>query len=158
MGDWLSWESVWLAAKRLAVRALVGFPGTLLCAAGSCDIRAHGGEWRTSLRCRHMLALPLWIVTEHIQPTDPEHTSEHERGTASAFSSVGNFVEFKKANRGGEWKMEAADDREGLVIVIADLHRLNIGVLILDPANDGTGGDQLTLADLVAFADSLKAE
>jgi hypothetical protein len=105
-----------------------------------------------------MLTLPLWIVTEHIQPTDPEHTSDHETGTALVFSHVEKLVEFKRARRGGEWKMEVADDREGLVIVIADLHRLNIGSLILDPPIDGAGGEQIALADLVAFADSLSGD
>jgi hypothetical protein len=105
-----------------------------------------------------MLTLPLWIVTEHIKPTDAEHTSEHEPGTALIFRGVENLIEFRKANRGGEWKMEAADDREGLVILIADLHRLNVSSLLLDPENDGTGGEQITLADLVAFADSLSRD
>jgi hypothetical protein len=102
-----------------------------------------------------MLTLPLWFVTEHIKPTDSEHASEHEPGTALVFRGVERLVEFKKANRGGEWKFEAADDREGLVILIADLHRLNVSSLLLDPADDGTGGEQITLADLVGFADSL---
>ena len=71
-----------------------------------------------------MFTLPLWVVTEHIQPTSPEHTPEQEPGTALVFSSVEKLAEFKRARRGGEWKIEVADDREGLVIVIADLHRL----------------------------------
>lgn len=60
------------------------------------------------------------------------------------------------AHRGGEWKMEMAADRDGLVILIADLHRLEIGTLSLDPDKDGTGGEQITLADLIVFADSLR--
>ena len=105
-----------------------------------------------------MLTLPLWIATEHIKPTDAQHTSEHEPGTALLFRGVEKLTAFRKANHGGEWKMEAADDREGLVILIADLHRLNIASLVLDPETDGTGGETITLAELVAFADSLKAE
>ena len=102
-----------------------------------------------------MLKLPLWIVTEHIQPTDPEHTLEHEPGTSLAFSSSSRLFNFMSANLGGEWKMQMAADRDGLVILIADLHRLNIAALSLDPERDGTGGEQFALADLVAFADSL---
>jgi hypothetical protein len=101
-----------------------------------------------------MLALPLWIVTEHIQPTDPKHTSEHEPGAALVFTNMEKLIAFKRANRGGEWKFEAADDRAGLVIVIADLHRLNVASLTVDPAKDGAG-EQITLADLLAYADSL---
>ena len=105
-----------------------------------------------------MLTLPLWFITEHIKPSDPEHTAENEPGAALAFTDLEKLLAFKKANRGGEWKMEAADDPEGLVIIIADLHRLNIATFTLDPAKDGTGGEQITLADLVTFADSLRKD
>jgi hypothetical protein len=104
---------------------------------------------------RSMLTLPLWIVTEHIQPTNPDHTPEHEPGTALAFSSSGKLFKFMSAHLGGEWKMQMAADRDGLVVLIADLHRLNITTLKLDPEKDGTGGEQLSLADLVAYADSI---
>jgi hypothetical protein len=102
-----------------------------------------------------MLTLPLWIVTEHIQPTDPEHTPEHQPGTAVAFSNSHKLFQFMTAHLGGEWKMQMAADRDGLVILIADLHRLQITSLVLDPAKDGSGGEQFALADLVAYADSL---
>ena len=48
-----------------------------------------------------------------------------------------------------------AEDRDGLVVLIADLHRLEITNLALDPTTTGTGGDQIALAGLVNFADSL---
>ena len=103
-----------------------------------------------------MLRLPLWIITEHIKPTDPDHTPENELGSALAFSSSEKLLKFMKANLGGEWKMQMADDRDGLVVLIADLHRLNIATLVLDPEKDGSGGEQLPLSDLMDFADSLK--
>jgi hypothetical protein len=102
-----------------------------------------------------MLTLPLWIVTEHIQPTNPDHKLGHEPGTALAFSSSNRLFKFMSAHLAGEWKMQMAADRDGLVILIADLHRLQIAALALDPEIDGKGGEQLTLAELVAFADSL---
>ena len=102
-----------------------------------------------------MLSLPLWIVTEHIQPSDPDQVSEKKSGIALAFSSSDRLLKFMKSNLGGEWKMQKADDRDGLVVVIADLHRLEIATLALDPKQDGTGGEQTPLSDLVAFADSL---
>jgi hypothetical protein len=100
------------------------------------------------------LTLPLWIVTEHIQPANPEHTPEagSGSGTALAFSSSSKLFKFMSAHLGGEWKMEMAADRDGLIILIADLHRLNIATLTLDPTD--RGGEQIELADLVAFADS----
>jgi hypothetical protein len=101
------------------------------------------------------LTLPLWIVTEHIQPTNPQHTPEPEPGTALAFSTSSKLFKFMSANLGGEWKMQMAADRDGLVILIADLHRLNITKLTRDPEKDGTGGEKLELAELVAYADSL---
>jgi len=105
-----------------------------------------------------MLTLPLWIVTEHIKPTDPEHTPESEPGSALAFSSSEKLLKFMKANLGGEWKMQMADDRDGLVVLIADLHRLNIATLSLDPEKNGTGGENIPLSDVVAFADSLRGD
>ena len=105
-----------------------------------------------------MLTLPLWIVTEHIKPTDPEHTPDNEPGTAFAFSSSEKLLKFMKANLGGEWKMQMADDRDGLVVLIADLHRLNITALTLNPEKDGSGGEQMPLSDVVAFADSLRVD
>ena len=44
-----------------------------------------------------MLTLPLWIVTEHIQPTNPEHTPEQEPGTALAFSTSSKLFKFMKS-------------------------------------------------------------
>ena len=105
-----------------------------------------------------MLTLPLWIVTEHIKPTDPEHTPESEPGSALAFSSSEKLLKFMKSNLGGEWKMQMADDRDGLVVLIADLHRLNITALTLNPENDGSGGEQIPLSNVVAFADSLRGD
>jgi hypothetical protein len=103
-----------------------------------------------------MLTLPIWIVTEHIQPSDPKSIPEKKPGTALAFSSAEKLFKFMKSNLGGEWKMQMADDRDGLVILIADLHRLEIATLVLDPDTTGTGGEQIALANLANFADSLR--
>src|SRR3954447_1539811 len=102
-----------------------------------------------------MLTLPLWIVTEHIQPTEPESASEKTPGTALAFSTSRKLFQFMSAHIGGEWKMSMAADHVGLIILIADLHRLEITNLALDPELDGSGGQQVPLADLMAFANSL---
>jgi hypothetical protein len=42
-----------------------------------------------------------------------------------------------------------------LVVLIADLYRLNIATLSLDPEKDWSGGENIPLSDLMAFADSL---
>ena|ERR1700712_674111 len=112
----------------------------------------------SGLTIQIMLSLPLWIVTEHIKPTDSDQTSEKKSGLLAAFSSSEKLLKFMKANLGGEWKMQMADDRDGLVVLIADLHRLEISTLSLDPKNDGTGGEQVPLDDLMALADSLKSD
>jgi hypothetical protein len=44
-----------------------------------------------------MLTLPLWIVTEHIKPTDPAHASQQEPGKALVFITIDKLVEFKRA-------------------------------------------------------------
>ena|SRR6478609_4314972 len=103
-----------------------------------------------------MLTLPIWIVTEHIKPSDSKHVAEKRTGAAVAFSSSDKLFKFMKANIGGEWKMQMADDRDGLLILIADLHRLEIDTLALDPKVNGSGGEQITLSDLMDFADSLR--
>jgi hypothetical protein len=103
-----------------------------------------------------MLTLPLWIVTEHIKPSDSE-SAEKKPGWAVAFSSSDKLFNFMKSNLGGEWKIEKADDRDGLVILIADLLRLNIESLTLNPDKDGNGGEQVGLTDLADYADSLKS-
>jgi hypothetical protein len=103
-----------------------------------------------------MLTLPIWIVTEHIKPSDPKNAAENKTGATLAFSSSDKLFKFVKSNIGGEWKMQLADDRDGLLILIADLHRLEIGTLTLDPKVDGTGGEQVPLSDLMDFADSLR--
>jgi len=104
-----------------------------------------------------MFTLLLWIVKEHIQPNNPEITLEREPGTALAFSTSSKLFNFMRANFGGEWKMQMAADRDGLIILIADLHRLNISTLTCDPEKNSSGGETLTLGDLVAYADSLSS-
>src|SRR4051812_44735189 len=102
-----------------------------------------------------MLSIPLWIVTEHIQPTEPDSLSEKKPGTTFAFSTSNKLFKFMSAHLGGEWKMEMAADGQGLIILIADLHRLEIANLILDPELDGSGGRPVSLADLMELANSL---
>jgi hypothetical protein len=102
-----------------------------------------------------MLALPLWVVTEHIQPTEPEKPASNDPGSAMAFTSQEKLLDYRKMNRGGEWKLEMADDRDGLLILIADLHRLGVESFTLDSENDGTGGEQVTLPELANYAASL---
>ena len=51
-----------------------------------------------------------------------------------------------KSNLGGEWKMQMADDRDGLVVLIADLHRLEVTALSLDPEKTGLAESKYRLA------------
>jgi len=99
-------------------------------------------------------ALPIWIVTEHISPTDPAH--DKKPNAVLAFNGSDKLFKFVNKNLGGEWKIEMAADRDGLVILIADLHRLEITTLRLNPELDGTGGTELPLSDLMELADSLR--
>jgi hypothetical protein len=95
-----------------------------------------------------MVTLPLWFATEHIQPTNPKYSSEHESGTALAFSTSRKLFKFVSANLAGEWKLQMADDRDGLVLVAADLDRLAITSLTLNPEKDGRGGEHIETSDL----------
>jgi hypothetical protein len=103
-----------------------------------------------------MLTLPLWIVTEHIQPTESDIAPQPENGFALAFSEAKGLFNFMKEHAGGEWKMQMADDRDGLVILIADLHRLEISKLNFDPDAQGNGGESFSLSDMMDLADSMR--
>src|SRR3954451_2406589 len=100
-----------------------------------------------------MLSLPIWIVTEHIQPTAADKVAS-EPGKALAFSSSDKIIEFLAASIGGEWKMQMAADRDGLITLIADLDRMGIEYLSLDPKKDGTDGKPISLTDLATYASS----
>ena len=102
-----------------------------------------------------MLNLPLWLVTEHIRPTEPEHNPSCKAGSFLAFSTSKKLFQFLAANIGGEWKMSMASDRDGLVIMLADLHRDEISTLCLDPEKDGSGGEQVPISALMELAESL---
>ncbi len=49
-------------------------------------------------------------------------------------------LKVRKSNEGGERKISMADDRDELVILIADLRHLGIETFTLNPDKDGTGG------------------
>jgi hypothetical protein len=110
------------------------------------------------IRAAIMLKLPLWTVTEHVQTSDADPIPCDEPGKAVAFGSSTKLFAFLNSHLDGEWKMTMAADRDGLVIMIADLHRANIDTICLDPKVDGTGGEQVPLTDLMALADSLKGK
>jgi hypothetical protein len=105
-----------------------------------------------------MLNLPIWSVTEHIQTVDAIDSHSSEPGTALVFSSADKLFKFMNANLGGEWKMAMASDRDGLIILIADFHRMDVGTLRMNPETDGNGGEEFTLADLMALAESLRKD
>ena len=69
---------------------------SVVAADASCDILRHGREVVQDLLCIHMPTLPLWIVTEHIKPSDPNQTSKTESGAALAFSSPEKLFKFVK--------------------------------------------------------------
>lgn len=103
-----------------------------------------------------MLQLPLWTVTEHIETSEPANDPCRVPGTALAFSTASKLYQFLSANQSGEWKMAMAADHDGLVILMADLHRAGVETIHLDPDTDGNGGEQIPLVELVVFARSLR--
>ena len=106
-----------------------------------------------------MLQLPLWTVTEHIHISEPDQQVPCDQpGTVLAFTTAAKMLAFMSNNVGGEWKMAMAQDRAGLIILIADFHRAGVQGLCLDPEQDGSGGKQVPLTELMALAESLKAE
>ena len=103
-----------------------------------------------------MLKLPLWAVSEHIQTVEIEQLPCSEPGKTAVFTTSARLFAFLNAHIRGEWKIAMAGDRDGLIVMIADFHRADIRTIIVDPAIDGSGGQEVPLTEFLALADELK--
>jgi hypothetical protein len=96
--------------------------------------------------------LPLWII--HPRHTDeklpPMHEPCDEPGHTLAFSSTSRLTEFLKARQAGNWNVHLVSDHHELVGVLADIHSHGIPALCIDTDDDGSGGANLSIAEIIA--------
>jgi hypothetical protein len=103
-----------------------------------------------------MLSLPLWFVTERKQNKPPDRAPCDNPFCVLAFTTTEKLTEFLATSNAGEWKVNLAGDREGLILVIAIAHNHGAESVCIDPDASGSGGTNLTLNDLLIFANSLR--
>ena len=102
-----------------------------------------------------MDTLPLWFLSVW----DLEHGRDYAPGTepsvAVAFSAPDKVLEFANSFSFRTDRIpKAVNGRDELIELIVDLHRRGIKKICIDPLPDGTGGKMMSLAALLAFANS----
>lgn len=103
-----------------------------------------------------MPSLPLWFVSERKERTPTLDAPCDDREAMLAFTTTEKLSDFLSASKAGEWRINLASDRESLVLVIAIAHNRHIESICIDPENDGSGGQQISLNDLMVLAQSLR--
>ena len=90
----------------------------------------------------------MWFATER-NPTRQGPTPCGEPGGSYAFSDGHQLIEFMTNKSTSSWDVVYAQDREGLLMVIADAHIRGNAFVCLNPESDGTGGERIFLTDLI---------
>jgi hypothetical protein len=103
-----------------------------------------------------MLSLPIWFVTERMRESPPLHQPYDSSRGVLAFSNTANLTAFLAGRQSGEWNINLVADREGLILIIAIAHNHGMDAICLDPELDGTGGEQVSLNDLMNLARSME--
>ena len=103
-----------------------------------------------------MLSIPLWFVSERKQRLPPARAPCDDPGAMLAFSTTDKMSAFLSEREAGEWNLHLVGDREGLILIIAMAHNSRTESVCVDPESDGSGGQQVSLNDLMAFANSLR--
>jgi hypothetical protein len=73
-----------------------------------------------------------------------------------AFSTTEKLSAFLSEREAGEWNLHLVSDRDGLVLIIAMAHNSRIDSICIDADPGGSGGDQVSLNDLMILANSLR--
>ena len=103
-----------------------------------------------------MLSLPIWFVTERTRESPPlDQPCDSSRGVL-AFSNTAKLTAFLAERQSGEWKINLVADREGLILIIAIAHNHGMDAICMDPELDGSGGEQVSLTELMSLAKSMK--
>jgi hypothetical protein len=96
------------------------------------------------------LPLPIWIVVSRDASSPPPHESRDEPRHALAFSNLESLVGFLQSRQAGAWRLEHVLDPQGLLMLVADLHRIGVRVIGLDPKPDGSGGTAFKLGATIS--------
>jgi hypothetical protein len=91
--------------------------------------------------------MPLWFARER-------HPNAEQKPT-SVFTKTEGIAALLNASAPGQWRIDLVADRRELLVEIADLHDQEQSFVCLNPEPDGSGGEPVTLVELMNFCDSL---
>ena len=94
-----------------------------------------------------IIELPMWFATER-HPTRQGPTPCGVPGGSYAFSDGHTLIEFMAQRTSSSGDVVYANDREGLLMVIADAH-VRGNSFCLNPESDGTGGERTFRTDVI---------
>jgi hypothetical protein len=94
------------------------------------------------------IQLPLWFVTA--QTTPPPQPPPENPPVPYVFTSTGKLAAFMDDHGSGRWDVIHADDQHSLLITVADLHRARALRAYVDPAPDGSDGEFVSIATVLA--------
>jgi hypothetical protein len=103
-----------------------------------------------------MITLPLWFVSERDERPPLSAAPRDEPPSMIAFSTTENLSNFLSKCQWGEWKVNLASDREGLILVIAIAHNKGIESISIDPECDGVGGELVSLCEMMKLVNALR--
>jgi hypothetical protein len=122
----------------------------------SLDFQTVGSCLPASRDAAAMLSLPIWFVTERTRESLPVHQPCDGFRGVLAFSTTSKLTAFLAERQSGEWRINLVADREGLILIIAIAHNHGMESICLDPELDGSGGEQVSLNELMRLVKSMK--
>lgn len=96
-----------------------------------------------------MLKFPLWIVRPRTVPAPvPEVEGCAFSGVPLVFWRTDRMVAYLEAHGNSRWDVRCVM-REAGMEAFADLHESGYASVCMDPEADGSGGQEMTLAELI---------
>jgi hypothetical protein len=96
-------------------------------------------------------ALPFWIVTEHKHVLNPPARIPcNDPFSPHAFTTAEKLTAFLNERKAGRWDVNLVADRDAILMVVADAKAKGATHVCFDPAVDGSGGELVSLLDLLA--------
>ena len=92
---------------------------------------------------------PFWIVVDRLPETDALRSPCDDPKAIQAFSSGDKVVAYLAGREVGTWKVSLVNDRNALVLAIADAHQHGSVTVRLDSQNDGSGGQPADITHLL---------
>ncbi len=96
-----------------------------------------------------MLTFPFWIVNPRTVPSPvPDSNGCAASGLPLAFTDSARMVSYLEARGATRWDVRYVA-REAGMEAFADLHDSGHASICMDPEIDGSGGHELTLAEVI---------